>query len=196
LPSRTAHNWQAIARIRDGIAIDQARVEASTVARRIAADNGLDQKQMQSVIILPLKDALTSDVKPALLVLFGVAGLLLLVACANVVNLSLAQASARGDELAVRVALGASRWRLVRQFLAEAFLVCLVGGLLGVIAAYFGVGGLLTLAPPDIPRLDEISVNLPVLGFALGLSFLVATGLGVLTAWRATSGQVRSALAE
>jgi hypothetical protein len=111
LPSRTAHNWQAIARIRDGIAIDQARVEASTVARRIASDNGLDQKQMQSVIILPLKDALTSEVKPALLVLFGVAGLLLLVACANVVNLSLAQASARGDELAVRVALGASRWR-------------------------------------------------------------------------------------
>ena len=196
LPSRTAHNWPVIARIRDGVSISQAQVEAATVASRISQENGLDEKSMKGVIILPLKDALTSDVKPTLLVLFGVAGLLLLVACANVVNLSLAQASARGDELAVRVALGATRWRLVRQFMAEAFLVCLAGGLLGVIAAYFGVGGLLTLAPPDIPRLDEISVNLPVLGFALGLSFLVAMGLGVLTAWRATSGQVRSALAE
>src|SRR4029434_11205539 len=121
-------------------------------------------------------------VKPALLVLLGVAGLLLLVACANVMNLSLAQASARGDELAVRVALGASAWRWVRQFLAEALLLCLVGGLLGVIAAYFGVRGLLTLAPTDIPRLDEVSVNLSALAFALGLSFVVAAGLGVLTA--------------
>jgi hypothetical protein len=111
-------------------------------------------------------------------------------------NLSLAQASARGDELAVRVALGASRWRLVRQFLAEALMLCIVGGLGGVIAAYFGVRGLLTLAPTDIPRLDEVSVNLSALAFAVGLSFLVAAGLGVLTAWRATSGQVRSALAE
>jgi ABC-type antimicrobial peptide transport system permease subunit len=196
LPSRTAHNWQAIARIRDGVSIDQARAEATTVAQRISQENGLDEKNMHGVIILPLKDALTSNVRPALLVLLGVAGLLLLVACANVMNLSLAQAAARGDELAVRVALGASRWRLVRQFLAEAMLLCLVGGVLGVVAAYFGVRGLLTLAPADIPRLDEVSVNLSVLGFALGVSFVVAAGLGVLTAWRATSGQVRNALAE
>jgi hypothetical protein len=196
LPSRTAHNWPVVARIRDGVSIDQARAEASTVAQRISQENGLDDKNMKGVIILPLKDALTGDVRPPLLVLLGVAGLLLLVACANVMNLSLAQASARGDELAVRVALGASRWRLIRQFLAEAFLLCLIGGLLGVIAANFGVRGLLTLAPTDIPRLDEISVNLSVLGFALGLSFVVAAGLGVFTAWRATSGQVRNALAE
>ncbi len=196
LPSRTAHNWPAIARVRDGVSIDQARAEASTVARRVGQANGLDEKNMSGVIMLPLKDALTDNVRPALLVLLGVAGLLLLVACANVMNLSLAQASSRGDELAVRVALGASRWRLVRQFLAEALTLCLFGGLLGVIAAYFGVRGLLTVAPTDIPRLDEVSVNLSVLGFAIGLSFLVAAGLGVLTAWRATSGQVRSALAE
>jgi ABC-type antimicrobial peptide transport system permease subunit len=196
LPSRTAHNWQAVARIRDGVSIDQTRAEASIVARRISQENGLDEKSIAGVIILPLKDALTTDVKPALLVLLGVAGLLLLVACANVMNLSLAQASARSDELAVRVSLGATRWRLVRQFLAEALLLCLAGGSLGVLAAYFGVRGLLTLAPADIPRLDEVSVNLSVLGFALGLSFVVAAGLAVLTAWRATSGNVRSALAE
>ena len=196
LPSRTAHNWQVVARIRDGVSLDQARADASAVARRISQDNRLDEKQLNDVILLPLKDALTGNVQPALLVLLGVAGLLLLVACANVMNLSLAQASARSDELAVRVALGASRWRLLRQFLAEALLLCGVGGVFGVVAAYFGVRALLALAPTDIPRLDEVSVNLSVLGFAIGLSFVVAAGLGVLTAWRATSGQVRSALAE
>ncbi len=196
LPSRTAHNWQVVARIRDGVSLDQARTEASAVARRISQENRLDEKNMSDVLLLPLRDALITDVKPALLVLLGVAGLLLLVACANVMNLSLAHASARADELAVKVALGASRWRLLRQFLAEALLLCVVGGLLGVIAAYFGVRALLTLAPPDIPRLDEVSVDLSVLWFAIGLSFVVAAGLGFVTAWRATSGQVRSSLAE
>lgn len=196
LPSRTAHNWQVVARIRDGVSLEQARADASAVARRISQENRLDEKQMTDVNLVPLKDALTRDVQPALLVLLGVAGLLLLVACANVMNLSLAQASARGDELAVRVALGASRWRLLRQFLAEALILCAAGGVLGVIAAYFGVRALLAVAPSDIPRLDEVSVNLFVLAFALALSFVVAAGLGVITAWRATSGQVRSALAE
>src|SRR5215216_71901 len=196
LPSRTAHNWQVVARIRDGVSLEQAHADASAVARRISQDNRFDEKQMTDVALLALKDALTRNVQPALLVLLGVAGLLLLVACANVMNLSLAQASARSNELAVRVALGASRWRLLRQFLAEALLLCGAGGILGVIAAYFGVGALLALAPTDIPRLDEVSVNLFVLGFAIALSFAVAAGLGLLTAWRATSGRVRSALAE
>jgi putative ABC transport system permease protein len=196
LPSRTAHNWQVVARVRDGVSLEQARTEASAVARRISQENRLDEKNMSDVLMVPLRDALTASVRSALLVLLGVAGLLLLVACANVMNLSLAQSSARADELAVRVALGASRWRLLRQFLAEALILCIVGGVLGVIAAYFGVRALLTLAPPDIPRLDEVSVDLSVLWFAIGLSFVVAASLGLVTAWRATSGHVRSALAE
>lgn len=196
LPSRTSHNWQVIARTRDGISLDQARADLSAVARRLSQEYGLGQKHMVDSALLPLKDALTVDVKPVLLILFGVAGLLLLVACANVMNLSLAQTSARASELAVRVALGGSRRRLIQQFLAEALLLCLLGGFLGVLAAEFGVRGLLTLAPPNIPRLDEVSVNLSVLLFALALSFVVAAGLGVITAWRATSGNVQSALAE
>ena len=96
----------------------------------------------------------------------------------------------------MRAALGASRWRLVRQFLAEAFLLCLLGGCLGVLSAYFGVRVLLALAPGDIPRLDEVAVNLPVFWFTLGLSLVVATSLGVLTALRATSGDVHETLAE
>jgi len=196
LTSRTAHNWQVIARIRDGVSLDQARAETSAIARRLSQEYRLGEKNMVDAAVLPLRDALTMNVRPVLLVLLGVAGLLMLVACANVMNLSLAQTSARTGELSVRVALGAARWRLVRQFLVEALLLCLLGGGLGVIAAYFGVSALLALAPPSIPRLNEISVNLPVLWFALGLSFLMAAGLGALTALRATSGDVQRTLVE
>lgn len=196
LPSRTAHNWQVVARLRDGVSLDQARADATAVALRISQEQRLDEKNMSGAALLPLREALTTDVRPTLLVLLGVAGLLLLVACANVMNLSLAQASTRADELAVRVALGASRWRLLRQFLTEALLLCVLGGVVGIVAAYAGVRALLTVAPADIPRLDEVSVDLSVLTFAVGLSFIVAAGLGVLTALRATSANMRAALAE
>ncbi|HEV8581987.1 MAG TPA: ABC transporter permease [Thermoanaerobaculia bacterium] len=195
LPSRTAHNWRVVARMKDGASLEQARADVSAIGRRLGQQYRSDI-DLVDVAVVPLKDALTADFKPALLVLLGVSGLLLLVACANVMSLSLAQASARAGELAVRAALGASRWRLVRQFLAEALLLCLLGGCLGVISAYFGVRVLLALAPGNIPRLDEVSVNLPVLGFTLGLALAVAIGLGVLTALRATAGDVQSPLAE
>ena len=196
LPSRSAHNWRVIARLRDGTSLDQARMELSALAHRIRQKYGPDDLDMVDTAIMPLREAMTVDVKPALLVLLGVAGLLLLVACANVMNLSLAQASARAGELAVRTALGASRWRLVRQFLAEALLLCVIGGCFGILAAQFGVRILLALAPSSIPRLNEVSVSLPVLLFALGVSIVVAAGLGTLTALRATSGNVQSALSE
>src|SRR5579871_130221 len=195
-PSRSAHNWAAIARLKDDASLHQAQSEAATLAHRIHEQFSAGDITMVDVAILPLRDALTAEVRPALLILFGVAGLLLLVACANVMNLSQAQASVRAGELAIRSALGASRGRLIRQFMAEAIVLCLLGGCLGVGAAYFGVRALLALAPANIPRLDEISVNLPALWFALGLSALVAISLGILTALRATSREVQSALAE
>src|SRR5215469_11100597 len=192
--SRTAHNSKVVARLRDGVSLAETRAEASAIAKRIQQQIEPTEKDygMVDAAILPLRDDLTADVKPALLILLAVAGLLLLVACANVMNLSLAQASARGGELAVRAALGASRWRLVRQFLAEALLLCTLGGLLGILAAQFGVRILLALAPRNIPRLDEISVNLPVLLFSLAVSLLVASGLGIFTALRATSGEAKT----
>jgi predicted permease len=123
-------------------------------------------------------------------------GFLLLVACANVANLLLAQASVRERELAIRSALGAARGRLVRQFLTEAFLLALVGGGLGVLGAFWGVAGLVALAPENLPRLDSVSISIPVLVFAFLLSTAVAAGLGVFTAVRATSGDLRKALVE
>ena len=131
-----------------------------------------------------------------MLILLGAVGFLLLVACANVMNLLLAQAAAREGELATRAALGASRSRLVRQFLAESLLLCLAGGILGLAAARFGVKALIALAPRNIPRLEQVSVNIPVMMFALALCCLVAVGLGAITALRATSGNIQATLVD
>jgi predicted permease len=131
-----------------------------------------------------------------LLVLLGAVGFLLLVACANVANLLLAQASVRERELVIRSALGAARGRIIRQFLTEAFLLSLVGCGLGLLGAFAGVAGLVALAPENLPRLDSVSISVPVLIFAFLLSAAVAAGLGIFTAVRATSGDLRSGLAE
>jgi len=195
LPSRTAHNWHVVARLREGVPLAQARAELSGIAQRLKQQYGQDT-MMTDVAVSPLRNALTSNVRPALLVLLGAVGFLLLVACANVVNLLLAQAAARERELAIRSALGAGRNRLVRQFLTEALLLSVVGGALGVLAALWGVDALVAMAPSNLPRLQDVSINLPVLSFAFALSVAVASGLGIFTALRATAGDVQGALAE
>ncbi len=196
-PSRTSHNYSAVGRLRDGVTVQQANAEISTIARRIH-DTASDQNDflLKDAEVVPLHDSMTRQTRSALLILLGAVGFLLLVACANVANLLLAQASVRERELAVRSALGAARGRLIRQFLTEAFLLALISGALGVLGAYLGVSGLLALAPASLPRLDSVSINTPVLLFALLLSSAVAIGLGAFTAIRATSGNVREALGE
>lgn len=196
-PSRTSHNFHAVARLRDGVTVQQANGEISAIARRIH-DTASDQNDylLKDAAVIPLQDFMTHDNRSALLILLGAVGFLLLVACANVANLLLAQASVRERELAVRSALGAARSRLIRQFLTESFLLALISGALGTLAAYWGVSGLLALAPANLPRTDNVSINIPVLAFALLLSSTVAIGLGAFTAIRATSGNMREALGE
>jgi predicted permease len=195
LPSRSAHNWNVLGRLRDGIAPDQARSELASIARQIHQQYGQDV-DMTDVAVARLQDAMTSNVRPALMILLGAVSFLLLIACANVANLLLAQATARQRELAIRAAIGATRGRLVWQFLTEALLLSLAGGAAGVLAARWGVVALARLAPPELPLVEQVSVSLPVLLFALGVSSAVAAGLGVFSALRATSGTAQLALAE
>jgi putative ABC transport system permease protein len=195
--SRTAHNYSAVGRLRDGVTVEQANQDISAIARRIQ-DTSSEQGDylLKDGIVLPLQDSITGKARPALVVLLGAVGFLLLVACANVANLLLAQASARVRELAIRSALGAARGRLIRQFLTEAFVLSLVGGGLGVLGAFWAVAGLVGLAPQNLPRLDSVSISIPVLVFAFLLSISVAAGLGAFTAVRATSGDLRRDLEE
>ncbi len=196
-PSRTSHNYSAVGRLRDGVTVEQANQDISAIARRIHdASSEQGDYLLKDGIATSLQDAITGKVRSPLLVLLGAVGFLLLVACANVANLLLAQASARERELAIRSALGAVRGRLMRQFLTEALLLSLVGGGLGVLGAFLGVKGLVALAPGNLPRLDSVSISIPVLGFAFFLSTAVAAGLGTFTAARATSGDPRQGLAE
>ena len=195
LPSRSAHNWHVLGRLRDGIPPAQARAELASIARQIHQQYGQDV-DMTDVAVARLQDAMTSNVRPALIILLGAVTFLLLIACANVANLLLAQAATRQRELAIRAAIGATRGRLVQQFLTEALLLSLAGGAAGVLAARWGVVALVRLAPPELPLVQEVSISVTVLLFALGVSLAVATGLGVFSALRATSGNAQPALAE
>ena len=202
ISSRTSHNYSAVGRLKDGVSVEQAREDISVIARRIyqtsseknVLKNAIDV--LKNARVVPLQESITGGVRSPLLILLGAVGFLLLVACANVANLLLAQASVRERELAIRSALGAARGRLVRQFLTEAFLLSLIGGVLGVLAAFWGVAALVALAPGDLPRLESVSISVPVLLFAFLLCTAVAVGLGAFTAARATRGDVRSGLAE
>ncbi len=195
--SRTSHNYSAIARLRGNASPQQATSDISLIARRIRnASTEQNDYLLKDGIVVPLQESITGSARPALLVLLGAVGILLLVACANVANLLLAQASGRTREFAIRTALGAPRARLIRQFLTEAFLLALLGGGLGVLGAYLGVEGLVALAPQNLPRLDSVSISMPVLVFAVALSSAVAVGLGLFTAIRATRNDVREGLGE
>jgi putative ABC transport system permease protein len=190
LPSRSAHNWNVLGRLREGIAPEQARAELRTIAQQIHQQYGQDA-DMRDVAVARLQDAMTSNVRPALMILLGAVTFLLLIACANVANLLLAQAASRQRELAIRAVVGATRGRLVRQFLTEALLLSWAGSAAGVLAARWGVVGLVRLAPPEPPFVEKLSISLPVLLFALGVSSALAAGLGVFSALRTTSAKRR-----
>jgi predicted permease len=193
--SRTANNWRVVGRLRPGVSLEQARQEASAVARRLRERHG-DDTWMADADVRSLREALTGDARPALLVLFAATGVLLLAAWANVANLLLAQAAGRERELAVRIALGATRGRLLRQLVTEALVLALVGGAAGVALAALGVRLLLAFEPGRLPRADELGLSPAVLLFALAASLVTALGLGLFTGWRAVRRAGRTALVD
>jgi len=192
--SRTAHNWRAIARLGD-ISVEGADRELSALGARLKQLHGADT-WMAGATAVPLHTELVGDVRPALLILLSAAALLLLIACANVANLLLARAASRTRELAVRLALGAGRGRILRQLLAESSVLAFGAGVLGVLVAIWGVDALMALEPGRLPRTETIGVDWLVLLFALGVSGAAALGIGLVATVRAVRADVRDALAD
>jgi putative ABC transport system permease protein len=173
--NRNRHYLQVMARLRPGVSLAQAQSEMSTIAARLQQQYPQSNAELGAAV-QPLHEHLVGDIKPALLVLLGAVGLVLLIACANVANLLLARAAVRQKEIAVRVALGARRWRLIRQFLTESVLLSSLGGLVGLAVAYGGLVLLKAFIPEDISQARDISIDLKVLGF----TFLVSVATGVI----------------
>ncbi|HWQ31485.1 MAG TPA: ABC transporter permease [Blastocatellia bacterium] len=177
--SRTAHNWSVIARLRQDVTLAQAQAEISAIGRQLRQEYGSGTDAIDLALV-PLKAYLTDKVRSGLLLLLAAVGLLLLVACANVANLTLAQATMRNPEFAVRAALGASRWRMARQFITENLLLAVLAGALGILFSFYGTDLLLELNRGNLPRADEIAVNWRALLFTLGLAALIAIVLGLV----------------
>ena len=195
--SRTSHNYEAIGRLRDGVTLAHATADISGIAKDIVRRSPEQGTYLLTdAAVAPLLSSLTRRVGSTLYVLLGAVFFLLLVACANVTNLLLAQAAARQRELAIRHALGAGRGRLVLQFVAEAVVLLTVSCVGGLLVASLGTSALLSLAPADLPRLDDVSINRAVLAFAMGLSAVVAIALGLFTATRAARRDLRDTLVD
>ena len=185
--SRVATYYQVIGRLKRGITVNQARAELTTIAERLAAAYPRTNKGV-GITVAPLFDRMTGPVRPALLLLFAGVACLLLIACANAANLMLARAAARQSEVGVRTALGASRWHLLRLALVESTLVALGAAAIGVVTSYWTVAVLVRLAPADIPRVDQVALNVDVLVFAVAVAAATALVCGLAPAaqfWRA-----------
>ncbi len=185
---RACNGGISIGRLRPGIGLDQARAELNGVMREILREHPSDFSSATSVLVEPMRDHLVGPIQTALWVLLGAVAFVLLIACANIANLLLARATARTKEMAVRAALGCSRWRLARQLLTESLLLSSIGGAAGLLLGWSGAAFLASLAPKELPRLDEVHMDASVLLFGAGITILTGLLFGILPALR-LSGQ-------
>jgi predicted permease len=195
LKSRGSHFLQVIGRLKPDLDSVSANARLDPLAKRLAADYPNEQKDrlLQAV---PYNTIVTGRVRPALMLLLGAVGMVLLIACANVANLLLARAAGRTREVAIRTALGAERARLIRQLLTESVLLAIAGGVSGLIVAYFGLRAILRYAAVALPRADVVHLDGGVLAFALVVSVITGVIFGIIPALRASAVDLRQDLTE
>jgi putative ABC transport system permease protein len=192
---RSVHSMHTYWRLKPGVTLAQAQSEVAALDRRLAEQYPADEKERR-MQLAPLQEWLTGDVRPALLVLFGAVGLVLLIACANFAGLLMVRAVAARHELVIRAALGAGRGRLIRRALTESTLLSLLGGAAGVLLAWWGTSALLAWRPENLARLSGIQMDTEVLAFGLAISLLTGVVFGIAPAWLAARADVSEALKE
>jgi putative ABC transport system permease protein len=182
-----------IARLRPDVTLDRARSQLDALAARLRQEHP-DTDAGKAINPVPLQDQQVGGVRLGLFVLLGAVGFVLLIACVNIANLLLARASGRAREMAVRRALGAERWRIVRQLLTESVLLAAGGGAAGLLIAEWGVSALKAVAPAGTPRIEEVAIDPRVLIFAAALSLATGILFGLVPAWQASRETLTPAL--
>jgi putative ABC transport system permease protein len=195
LASRGSHAFQVLARLKPGVSFEQARDQMNTIGRVIEKQYP-GQQEGRGVTLARLEEEVVQGVRPALLILLGAVGFVLLIACTNVANLLLARAAARRKEVAIRSALGAGRWRLMRQFLTESVLLSLMGGAAGLLVAKWTIEALSKLAAGYLARPGEVSLDWKVLAFTAALSVLTGVVAGLAPALHVSRADVQETLKE
>ncbi len=193
--TRGSNYLKIIARLMDGTSLPQAEAQMNQIAAALAEKYPANDSNL-TVKIVPLLEEQVRNLRGVLLILLGTVGFVLLIACANVANLSLARAAARTREFAIRTSLGASRTRIVRQLLTESLVLALIGGAMGVVFSIVGIGLLVRLAPANLPRINEVSVDRWVLGFTFGVSLLTGVIFGLVPALQVSKPDLNEALKE
>ena len=187
---------QVVARLKDGVTLSQARTEMDLLARNLVKQYPDDDGNRTGTLLTPQLEDLIGEVRPALIILLAAVGCILLIACANLANLLLGRAAKRTREVSVRIALGASRVRIVQQLLTEAMLLSFCGSAAGLILTAFGLRLLPVLAPSDVPRLQHTELNMAVVLFAAGLAFVTSVIFGLAPALQTAKTTCVEALKE